>query len=106
MHVDLGLQGLGILVTISLAFGLAAQLMLARVTSRWIGIIGGLGWLVGGFVASEVIFGGRSGGDIALVDGLAFHQSLIGGFVVGMGAVIVTWAVTDRPHHLRGPMPR
>jgi hypothetical protein len=93
-------------VFISLAFGLAAQLMLARVTTRWIGIVGGIAWFVGGLLASEVLFGTRSGAEIAVVDGLAFHQSLIGGFVLGMGAIVIAWVATDRPHHLHGPTPR
>ncbi len=106
MHVDLGLDGLVILLAVSAGFGLAAQLMLSRVTTRWIGIIGGLAWLAGGFLASEVMFGSASGGDIAIVGGLAFHQSLVGGFVVGMSAILVTWVGTDRRHRFQGPMSR
>jgi hypothetical protein len=89
MVLDLGLTGLGILVAISIAFGLAAQLF-ASAGNRWMWLIAAAGWFVGGLVASEVIWGTLTVDDIQpIVDGLAFDESLLGGLIGGLAAVVV-----------------
>jgi hypothetical protein len=40
---------------------------------------------------------------MGVVDDLAFQQSLIGGFALGVGAIVVTWVVAGRRGHLHGP---
>lgn len=97
MQFDLGIQGLGILVVISLAFGVAAQLLLGRSTTRWLWLVGAVGWFVGGLYMSEVMFAGATKDEIQpIIDGLAFDESLLGGLVVGLVAVAVTAFFTRR----------
>ena len=104
---DLGLQGLGILVVISLAFGVLAQLVAGgRTGTRWLWLIAGAGWFVGGLITSEVLFAGVSEEDLQpVIDGLAFDESLLGGLVVGVVTVIVTLISTggSRSHRTMSP---
>ena len=57
MHWDLGLQGLGLLIVMSLGFGVIAQLVVGRATTRWLWLIAAAGYFVGGLFISEVWFG-------------------------------------------------
>jgi hypothetical protein len=94
VEYDMGLQGLGILLVISIAFGLLAQLV-GRSWTHWLWLIGALGWFIGGFIASEVVWGSMTEGDIQpIIDGLAFDESLLGGLIGGAVAVVATWLVT------------
>lgn len=94
MHVDLGLTGLGILLVISLAFGVISQL-LGTAGSRWEWLITGTGWFVGGLVASEGIWGRMTVEEIQpIIDGLALDESLLGGLIGGIATLLVTRAVT------------
>jgi hypothetical protein len=96
MHLDLGLTGLALLAGISLAFGLLAQL--AFRTTRWLWLTAAAGWFVGGLVASEAIWGTLTADEIQpIIDGLALDESLLGGLVGGLAAVVVTRLVTSRP---------
>jgi hypothetical protein len=54
---DLGLQGLGLLALMSLAFGAIAHLVASRSTTRWVGVIGTAAYFIGGLLISEVWFG-------------------------------------------------
>ena len=104
MQIDLGLQGLGILIAVSLAFGVVAQLVLGRGTTRWMWLIGAAAWFIGGLVASEVIWGTATEDELQpIIDGLALDESLLGGLVVGVPVVLVTWYVARR-NRLHGPM--
>ena len=104
MEYDIGLQGLGILAGMSLVFGVLAQLIAARISTRWIGAIGAIGFLVGGLVASEWIFAWATVDDLQpLIDGLLLDEAMLGGIVVGLVAVAVTWLVT-RQTRIHGPM--
>lgn len=95
MQFDIGLQGLGILVAISLAFGVVAQLLLGRRTTRWLWLIAAAGWLVGGLIASEIVWGSLTEDEIQpIIDGLAFDEALLGGVIGGVVAVVATWVVT------------
>jgi hypothetical protein len=91
MHIDLGLQGLGILAACSLGFGLVAQIV-GRSAGRWMWLIAGIGWFVGGLFVSEVMFATSTEDEIQpIIDGLAFDESLLGGLIVGLLAAIGTW---------------
>ena len=104
MELDLGLQGLGILVGVSLIFGVAAQLLLGRGSTPWLWLIGAVAWFIGGLVMSEVVFGTATEQELQpIIDGLAFDESLLGGLIVGVPVVLVTWFVT-RQGRLHGPM--
>lgn len=96
MQFDLGIQGLAILVGISLVFGVAAQLLLGRrANTRWLWLIAATGWFVGGLFASEVVFGSSTEQELQpIIDGLALDESLLGGLIAGVSVVIVTLLVT------------
>ena len=96
MQFDLGLQGLGILVAISLIFGVVAQVVAGRWAGiRWLWLIGTVGWFVGGLFASEVVWGTMTEGEIQpIIDGLALDESLLGGLIGGLAAVAITVLVT------------
>jgi hypothetical protein len=97
MHFDLGIQGLGILLAISLIFGVAAHLVLRKPRTLWLWIVGAAGWFVGGLIASEVVWGDLTEKDIQpIIDGLAFDESLLGGLMLGVPVVLVAWFVIRR----------
>ena len=91
---DLGLQGLGILIGISLIFGVVAQLIL-RGGTRWLWLFAAIGWFVGGLFASEVLFATATEDEIQpIIDGLALDESLLGGLIVGIIVAVVTRLLT------------
>ena len=57
MQWDLGYQGIGLLILISVIFGVLAHLALARRTTAWMGVIASAAYFVGGLIASEWWFG-------------------------------------------------
>jgi hypothetical protein len=90
MQLDIGIAGLGLLAAIAVIFGLVAQLVLG-LRSPWVWLIGAVAWFAGGFVASEVIWGTLTVNEIQpIIDGLALDESLLGGLVAGVPAVLVT----------------
>jgi hypothetical protein len=96
VNLDHGLQGLALLLVPALVFGGLAHLLLGRRTTRWMWLIAAAAWFVGGLVASEVLFGAETSDENLQpwIDGLLFDEALIGGFLVGVAAVLVTWLVT------------
>ena len=54
MQWDLGLQGLGLLIAMSLGFGVVAQLVVGRAVTRWLWLIASVGYFVVGLFISEV----------------------------------------------------
>jgi hypothetical protein len=102
MQFDLGLQGLGLLVGVSLIFGVLAQLLVgARAHTHWLWLIGATGWFIGGLFASEIVFAGVTEQELQpIIDGLAFDEALLGGLIGGLAAVIATMLVVTRgPTH-------
>lgn len=103
MQFDLGLQGLGILLVISLIFGVIAQLVAGSHT-RWMWLVAAAGWFVGGLFFSEVLFATATEAEIQpIIDGLAFDEALLGGLIGGVATVAVTWFVS-RGGLTHGPM--
>ena len=102
VHFDLGLQGLGILLAISLGCGVVAQLVFSRSATRWIGLFTAIGAFIVGVYMSEVVMGTMTVDEIQpIIDGLAFDEALLGGiFLGGLPVALVTWFVTRRN---RGP---
>jgi hypothetical protein len=97
MRWDLGLQGLGLLVAMSLSFGVIAQLVLGRATTRWLWLVAAAGYFVGGLFVSEVWFGwATQEGLQPNIDGLSFDEVLLLGLVPGILTVLVTRYVTRR----------
>jgi hypothetical protein len=100
MHFDLGSIGLGILLAISLIFGLEAQLLVGMGRTRWMWLIGAAAWFVGSLYFSEVLFAWATIDDIQpIIDGLAFDEALLGGLLVGVPVVSATWFITRRRGH-------
>lgn len=95
MQFDLGLQGFGILVLISLVFGVAAQLLLGhRADTHWLWLIAAAGWFIGGMFASEVVWATATVADLQpIIDGLAFDEALLGGVIGGVVAVALALLV-------------
>ena len=97
MQFEIGLTGLGLLAIISVGFGILAQVALGRGSTRWMWLVGAVAWFAGGLFASEVLSGTLTEDDIQpMIDGLAFDESLLGGLVVGLAVVLVTWFATRR----------
>jgi hypothetical protein len=100
VQFDLGLQGLGILVGLSLAFGLIAQVV-GRAGTRWDWLVAASGCFIGGLIASEVIWGTLTVQEIQpIIDGLAFDEALLGGLIGGVLAFLATRFLTGgSPFH-------
>ena len=97
MQWDLGLQGLGLLIAMSLGFGLIAQLFVGRTTTRWMWLITAVTYFVGGLFISEVWFGWATQEDLQPnIDGLSFDEVLLIGLVPGIVTVLVTRYLTRR----------
>lgn len=97
MQWDLGLQGLGLLMVMSLGFGAIAQFMVGRATTRWLWLIGATAYFVGGLFISEVWFGWATEEELQPnIDGLSFDEVLLIGLVPGILVVLVTWYVSRR----------
>ena len=96
MQFDLGVQGLGLLLVMALIFGAIAQLVAGRrAGTHWLWLIGATGWFFGGLIASEVVWGTMTEAELQpIIDGLALDESLLGGIIGGVAAVIVTLFAT------------
>jgi hypothetical protein len=102
MQWDLGLQGLGLLIAMSLGFGLIAQLVVGRTTTRWMWLITAATYFVGGLFISEVWFGWATQEDLQPnIDGLSFDEVLLIGLIPGIAAVLITRYLTRRPRQHR-----
>jgi hypothetical protein len=101
MQYDLGLSGLGLLVLMSLIFGVVAQFV-GRSTTPWLWLIAAAGYFVGGLIASEVIW---AGADVQpIIDGLSFDEVLLGGLIGGLIADIAArFATHSSPFHGKTP---
>ncbi|HSK96254.1 MAG TPA: hypothetical protein VK891_06520 [Euzebyales bacterium] len=90
MQWDLGLQGLGLLIAMSLVFGLAAQLLAARSSMRWLWLVGAVAYFVGGLLTSEVWFGWATQEELQPnIDGRSVDEVLLMGLLSGIAAVLV-----------------
>lgn len=102
MQWDLGFEGLGLLVVMSLGVGVIAQLVVGRVTTGWLWLIVAVTYFIAGLFVSEVWFGWATEADLQPnIDGLSFDEVLLMGLVASMLAVLVTWYVTRRSGHGR-----
>lgn len=97
MEWDLGIQGVGVLVAMSLGFALIAQLVAGRVTTRWLWLIAAIAYFLGGLFISEVWFGWATEEDLQPnIDGLSFDEVLLIGLIPGIAAVLITWYVARK----------
>jgi hypothetical protein len=97
MQYDLGLSGLGLLVVTAMGFGVVAQLVAGRAGGAWMWLIGAVAWFIGGLVASEAIWGRATVQELQpMIDGLLLDEAMLGGFVLGVPAVLATWFLGRR----------
>ena len=103
MEWDLGPQGLGLLLAMSLGFGVIAQLILWRTMTHWLWLIAASVFFVSGLLISEVWFGWATEADLQPnIDGLSFDETLLA-LIPATAAALVTW-YTARRHHRPRPL--
>jgi Na+/proline symporter len=89
MQWDLGLQGIGLLVVMSLAFGAFTQVMFWNRATWWAGLIGAAAFFAVGLLISEVWFGWATEAELQPnIDGLSFDEVLIG-YAIGVPIVLI-----------------
>ena len=94
VQFDLGLTGLGVLIALSLGFGLIAQLV-GKAGTRWDWLVGATAYFIGGVFVSEVMFATATTDEIQpIIDGLAFDEALLISLVPGIIAVLITRYLT------------
>jgi hypothetical protein len=97
MEWDLGRQGLGLLILMSLGFGAIAQLVMRSPTTRWLWAIAAAAYFVGGLFISEAWFGWATQEDLQPnIDGLSFDEVLLFSLIPGILSVVVTRYVTRK----------
>jgi hypothetical protein len=101
MQWDLGLQGLGVLLLMSLGFGIVAHLIAGKLAPRLLWLMATVGYFVGGLLVSEVWFGWATEEELQPnIDGLSFDEVLLFGFVGTLIVLLVTWWVRRRRRRL------
>jgi hypothetical protein len=89
MEWDLGIRGVTYLLAMSLAFGVGAHLVAARVTTKWLWLIATAGFFALGLLISEVLFGWATEDDLQPnIDGLSRDEVLLG-LLPGIVAVVL-----------------
>jgi hypothetical protein len=97
MEWDLGLQGIGILLVMSVAFGILTQVVFWGHATRWLWLAASAVMFVIGLVVSEGLFGWATEEELQPnIDGLSFDEVLLMGLVPGVLTVLVTRYVTRR----------
>ena len=95
MQWDLGLKGLGLLTAMSLGFGVIAQLVAGRATTRWLWLIAAAAF-IGGLFISEVWFGWATQQELQPnIDGLSSTRCCCSAWF-GIVTVLATQRVTRR----------
>lgn len=103
MHWDLGIAGVGLLVAMSVGFGLLAQLVLGRGATRWMWFIGTGTFLVLGLLISEAAFGWATEEDLQPnYDGLSFDETLLAIFP-SIAVVLLTRRIIRHRHPSGSP---
>ena len=78
MDWDLGVTGVGLLLAMAAGFGLVAQVVAGRRTTRWMWLIGGGAFFVFGLLISEAWFGWATVEELQPnYDGLSFDETLL-----------------------------
>ncbi len=97
MDWDLGFTGVGVLIGLSLGFGLLAQLLAGRGTTRWMWLIGAGTFFVIGLLISEAGFGWATEKDLQPnYDGLSFDETLLAIFPSVAVVIAVRWMIRRR----------
>jgi hypothetical protein len=94
---DLGAAGVGLLVAMSVGFGLVAQVVAGRGTTRWMWSIGAGVFFVVGILISEAWFGWATEEDLQPnYDGLSFDETLLAIFPSIVIVLIVRRLIRQR----------
>jgi hypothetical protein len=97
MEWDLGVGGVALLLAISLGFGLAAQLLMWRVTTHWFWLIAAVVYFASGLLISEVWFGWATEEDLQPnIDGLSFDEAVFISLIPGLLVMLIAWIVGRR----------
>ena len=103
MSWDLGLAGVGVLLLMSLGFGVLAQVLAGRNTTRWMWLIGAGTFFVFGLLISEAWFGWATEADLQPnYDGLSFDETLLA-ILPSIAVVAVTRHMIRRRHRTNPP---
>jgi hypothetical protein len=103
MKWDLGLEAVGLLLGMSLGFGLLAQVFAGRGTTRWMWLIGAGTFFVVGLIISEAFFGWATEEDLQPnYDGLSFDETLLAVFP-SVVVVVAVRRMIRRGHHRAVP---
>jgi hypothetical protein len=102
MDWDLGIRGLGLLMAMSIGFGLIGQLLAWRLTPHWLWLAATLIYFMSGLFVSEVWFGWATEEDLQPnIDGLSFDEVLLLAPLIGLPFLGVAWFAT---RHAREPV--
>jgi hypothetical protein len=95
MEWDLGLRGVALLLCMSMAFGVIAQVLVRASAPRLLWLIAAGTYFVSGLLVSEVWFGWATEEDLQPnIDGLSFDEVLLLALLPGIAAVLITRHVT------------
>ena len=98
MTWDLGLRGAGVLLLLSLGFGVFAQLVAGRYTTRWLWLIASTASFICGLLISEVWFGWATEEELQPnIDGLSFDEVFLA-LIPGIAVVLLTRFIARRRH--------
>jgi hypothetical protein len=96
MEWDLGLQGIGILLVMSVAFGILTQVVFWGHATRWLWLAASAVMFVIGLVVSEGLFGWATEEELQPnIDGLSFDEVVVT-FLVAIVVVMVARAFGGR----------
>ena len=102
MEWDLGLQGLGVLLVMSVAFGVFTQVVFWGHATRWLWLAASALMFVVGLFVSEGLFGWATEEDLQPnIDGLSFDEVVVT-LLVAAVAVLVARALVWRRSHRPG----
>jgi len=97
MRWDLGIQGVGLLIAMSLGFGLIAQLVLRRLHRRWVWPVAAGAYFIAGVFVSEVWFGWATQEELQPnIDGLSFDEVLLLATLAGLIGLLLARYLTRR----------
>ena len=97
MEWDLGLRGIGLLLAMSVGFGIVAQLATWRAMPHWLWAFAATTYFLCGLFVSEVWFGWATEEDLQPnIDGLSFDEVMLLGTLMSVLAVVAAWLVTRR----------
>jgi hypothetical protein len=98
MTYDIGPTGLQILLGFSFGFGAIVQVVAGARSTRWLWLVGAIGWFIGAVFASEILVGTMTVDQIQpIIDGLAFDEALLGGLLGGLALSLAGWYVSRQP---------